>query len=150
MRLETSCGSTPCLLDVTPDPFIALFFASEHAIGSDSSASLIALLIQDAWPIRPLPQAIGRGASLDELDRQRATEHKDASPTYLIETPFLNERMKAQRGAFVAGRLPTEPHVATWSSLDIALREPREERDRIDRLLNPSAVVHQLAESDPR
>jgi hypothetical protein len=123
--------------DVTPDPFVALFFACEHAIGSDSSASLIALLIQDAWPIRPPPQGVDGASSLDQLDQQRTTEHKDASPTYLIETPFLNERMKAQRGAFVAWRLPTEPDVATWSSIDIALREPHEERDRIDRLLNP-------------
>jgi hypothetical protein len=130
-------GAATRFLDVTTDPFIALFFACEHAIGTDASASLVALLVPDDWPIRPRLDSFGPGASLDQLDTQRASEGEPASTTYLIETPFLNERMKAQRGAFIAGRLPTDPDVAAWSSLDISLLAPNGERQRIDRLLNP-------------
>src|SRR6202035_3111636 len=44
-------GAATRYLDVTPDPYIALFFACEQAVGSDASAGLIALLVQDEWPI---------------------------------------------------------------------------------------------------
>jgi hypothetical protein len=65
-------------LDVTPDPFIALCFACEHAIGSDSSASLVALLVRDGWPVRPRLESFGSDASLDQLDVQRAAERGTA------------------------------------------------------------------------
>jgi hypothetical protein len=131
-------GAATRYLDVTPDPYIALFFACEHAVGSDDSAGLIALLVQDAWPIRPvLTPPIG-GSSVDQLDAQRAAEGGAAPSTYLIETAFLNERMKAQRGAFVVGRIPADPGTAAWSSLDLALLPPEQETQRIDRLLNPT------------
>jgi hypothetical protein len=123
---------------VTPDPYIALFFACEHAIGSDASAGLLALLVQDDWPIRPRLEALGDDSSLSQLDAQRVAEGGTPSRTYLVETAFLNERMKAQRGAFVAGRSPSDLTVAAWSSLDLTLLSPDEESQRIDRLLNPA------------
>jgi hypothetical protein len=130
-------GAATRFLDVTPDPYIALFFACEQAIGSDNSAALTALLVQDDWPIQPSHESRSADPSLDQLDAQRVAEGGAASRTYLIETPFLNERMKAQRGAFVAGRLPTTD-VADWSSLDLDLLPAGAERQRIDRLLNPT------------
>src|SRR6202035_2194215 len=90
------------------------------------------------WPIRPDLAWPTGGSSLDQLDAQRAAQSTASSSTYLIETPFLNERMKAQRGAFVAGRMPPDPNVAAWSSLDLSLLTPHEEEQRIDRLLNPT------------
>jgi hypothetical protein len=123
------------LLDVTPDPFIALFFACEHAAGTEASAGLIALLVEEDWPIRPSLQPTGPGSCLDQLDAQRVAEGETPSATYLIETAFLNERMKAQRGAFVAGRPPASTDVATWSSLDLALLSPDDESQRINRLI---------------
>jgi hypothetical protein len=131
-------GAATRLLDVTPDPFIGLFFACEDALGTDDSAALVALLVQDDWSIRPGFRSRSVGSSLDQLDAQRAAEGRSASSAYLIETPFLNERMKSQRGAFVAGRLPSDPGVAAWSSLDLTLKTPAEEKQRIDRLLNPT------------
>lgn len=83
-----------------------------------------------AWPTG--------SSAVDQLDAQRAAEGRTASATYLVETAFLNERMKAQRGAFAAGRIPADPAVGAWSSLDLTLVEPEEERHRIDRLLNPT------------
>lgn len=60
-------------------------------------------------------------------------------PAYLIEIAYLNERMKAQRGQFVAGRLPTNADVSRWSSLDVKLLDSKaEEEARIRRLLEPT------------
>lgn len=135
MALLQHEGAATRLLDVTPDPFIALFFACEQA-SSDTSAALIALLVQEDWPIRP---GLGSGTELDiisQLDEQRRQMGWPSSPTYLVDTAFLNERMKAQRGQFVVGRLPKASAVAEWSSIDLALLSAPQERARIDRLIN--------------
>ena len=72
---------------------------------------------------------------MEQLDAQRRGEGGTPSSTYLIQTAFLNERMKAQRGTFIGGLLPTAPDVAEWSSLDLRLLPRAEERLRIDRLI---------------
>jgi hypothetical protein len=66
-------GAATRFLDVTPDPFIALFFACEHAASTSHAAALVALLVQDDWPIRPqLGLAAGAGADcMAQLDGQR-------------------------------------------------------------------------------
>jgi hypothetical protein len=125
-------GAATRLIDVTPDPFIALFFACEAA-PSDSSAALIALGVQKGWPVRPEPDAEEGKSILDQLDHQR---RPDPPGTYLLELPYLNERMKAQRGRFVVGHLPTDPAVAEWSSINLSLLPAKQERERIERLIN--------------
>lgn len=133
-------GAASRFLDVTPDPFIGLFFACEHAESTSNSAALVALLVQEDWLIRPqLGSPGGDDADcLTHLDSQRAAEGKPTSSTYLVQTAYLNERMKAQRGQFIIGRLPGETDVAEWSSLDLILKPKADEEARIDRLLEPT------------
>jgi hypothetical protein len=133
-------GAATRFLDVTPDPFIALLFACEHAATSENSAALVAVLVQDDWPIRPTLTAIGGldHDCLELLDDQRVAEGSAPSSTYFVQTAYLNERMKAQRGQFLAGRLPSDTDVAEWSSLDITLKTRAEEEARIGRLLEPT------------
>jgi hypothetical protein len=136
-------GAATRFLDVAPDPFIALFFACEHATASDNSAALIALLVQDDWPIRPQPvrprpermTTVVDPSCIGRLDYQRIALGGKPSSAYLVQTAFLNERMKAQRGQFVVGRLPADPKVAEWSSLPIELLQPSDEQNRITKLL---------------
>lgn len=133
-------GAATRFLDVTPDPFIALFFACEHAAATTASAALVAILVQDDWPIRPrLTRPPGdQRDCLELLAKQRSDEGGPLSDTYLVQTPYLNERMKAQRGQFLVGQLPTNADVAEWSSLDLSLLPSKaEEEARIGRLLEP-------------
>jgi FRG domain len=131
-------GAATRFLDVTPDPFIALFFACEHAVSRPGSAALVALRIPRNWPIRPSLAVVADASCIDQLDLQRSGEGGTASSTYLVETAFLNERMKAQRGQFVVGRTPSDPTVCAWSSLELELLKPNEEEARIQLLLNPT------------
>ena len=132
-------GAATRFLDVTPDPFIALFFACEHAASTSTSAAVIALLVRDEWPIRPQLAAAPTGLDcLDVLDHQRISTGAAASRVYLVETAYLNDRMKAQRGQFLVSRLPTDPALTEWTSLDLEIKTPAEEQARIDRLLNPT------------
>jgi hypothetical protein len=131
-------GAATRFIDVTPDPFIALFFACEHAGSSESSAALVALLVQDDWLIRPNRVVADDPNCLDHLDAQREPEERSASAVYCVQTPYLDERMKAQRGQFLLGRRPTDAGKQQWSSLDLPILERDIERERITRLLAPS------------
>jgi len=132
-------GAATRFLDVTPDPFIALFFACEHAVSRPGSAALVAVLVPRTWPIRPTLAPATASDCLGQLDAQRIGEGGKASPAYLVETAFLNERMKAQRGQFVVGRSPADATLASWSSLELQLLERDQEKLRIQKLLNPVA-----------
>jgi hypothetical protein len=131
-------GAATRFIDVTPDPFIALFFACEHAESSGSSAALVALLVQDDWLIRPNRVVDDYLNCLDQLDAQRQYEGRPVSSIYYVQTPYLDERMKAQRGQFLVGRRPTAADKRQWSSLDLPVMDRGTERERITRLLAPS------------
>lgn len=132
-------GAATRFLDVTPDPFVALFFACEHAVSRPTSAALVALNVPKGWPIRPSQTAPSSGDCLTQLHEQREAENKAISSAYLVETAFLNERMKAQRGQFIVGDLPDDAEMLDWASLDaLDLLTAEEEKQRIDNLLNPT------------
>lgn len=95
----------------------------------------------DEWTIRP-PLAnwaleIFPG-SISHLDAQRKVADRLPSDVYYLQTPYLDERMKGQRGQFIAGRLPADPAVAAWSSINFVLGSRADEQARIQRLLSPT------------
>lgn len=96
----------------------------------------MAILIDDGSVIPPELRGATEHGSLGDLDRQRELENDAPSRIYLAETAYLNERMKAQRGKFLVGRLPATGEVRAYSSIDINLLEVADERVRIQRLID--------------
>ena len=141
-------GAATRFLDVTPDPFIALFFACEHARVTDSSAGLIAIRIEDDQVARNLrePSAPEEFSVLETV--QEGAPNK-ASPYFLWQPPPLNERIKAQRGMFVIGALPNDAEVHAYTSIELGLLESAREKTRVDKLLVPSTGRY-IAEGGPR
>ena len=141
-------GAATRFLDVTPDPFIALFFACEHARVTDTSAGLVAIRIEDSQVARNLrePSDVEEFSVLETV--QEGAPDKD-SPYFLWQPPPLNERIKAQRGMFVIGGLPSDEAVYEYSSIELGLLERDREKTRVGKLLVPSTGRY-ITEGGPR
>ena len=139
-------GAATRFLDVTPDPFIALFFACEHALVSDSSAALVAIRIEDDQVARDLPEPF-EGDTVFETVRDAASNRERSY--FLWQPPPLNERIKAQRGMFIIGKLTAEPVEQTYSSIELGLLDKALEKTRVDKLLEPSKGRY-IAEGGPQ
>ena len=88
--------------------------------------------------LRPQLGATDADDCLVQLDGQRVAEGRSPTPVHYVQTPYLDERMKAQRGQFIVGRLPTNPSIAVWTSIELPIKSPAEEVMRIARLLEPT------------
>jgi hypothetical protein len=141
-------GAATRFLDVTPDPFIALFFACERARVTDTSAGLLAIRIEDDQVARELrePDPVEEYSVLETVrDGARNREQ----PYFLWQPPPLNERIKAQRGMFLIGALPAEESVHAYSSVELGLLEVTVEKTRVGKLLAPSTGRY-IADGGPR
>ena len=145
-------GAATRFIDVTPDPFIALFFACEGAAASNESAALIAIRVEARQVVSfsaPNPH-VAEGApfvGVFEQVKQAALDSglSDNENLYLWRPPPLNERIKVQRGMFVIGGVPHDPGVLNYSSIDFRLLndpqgrvDAKAERTRVEKVCNPS------------
>jgi hypothetical protein len=141
-------GAATQFLDVTPDPFIGLFFACERAFYSDESAALIALLVADDQVVKDVH------TSKDEpvdgvLSDVLAASGRKQSPYYLWQPPPLNERIKAQRGMFVIGEITSDQDELSYSTIRLGLVDKGREKTRVAKLLSPS-VGKYIKDGPPR
>jgi hypothetical protein len=145
-------GAATQFLDVTPDPFIALFFACEGALTSSDSAALVALRVSDSQVVRdlpPSPDPIPDEGSPTVLAEVRAGATSKTQPYYLWQPPPLNERVKAQRGMFLMGDIAQNAAVREYCTLDLGLLGRSDEARRVDKLLDPN-VGRYISDGPPR
>jgi hypothetical protein len=141
-------GAATRFFDVTPDPFIALFFACEHARVTDTSAGLVAIRIEDDQVARDLREP-DRVEEFSVLETVQEGARKRDSPYFLWQPPPLNERIKAQRGMFLMGGLPDDQDVYEYSSIQLGLLNRALEKTRVSKLLAPSTGRY-IADGGPR
>lgn len=141
-------GAATRFLDVTPDPFIALFFACEQARVTGSSAGLIAIRIEDDQVARDLrePDPVEEFSVLENVREGAANQE---APYFLWQPPPLNERIKAQRGMFLIGALPDHEDVCSYASIQLGLLGHGVEKTRVGKLLEPSTGRY-IADGGPR
>jgi hypothetical protein len=145
-------GAATQFLDVTPDPFIALFFACEGALTSEDSAALVALRVADSQVVRdlpPSPELLADETAPTVLAEVRAGASSKSQPYYLWQPPPLNERIKAQRGMFLIGDIAEHESVLQYSTLGLGLLRRTEEARRVDKLLDPN-VGRYISDGPPR
>lgn len=158
-------GASTSLLDVTPDPFVALFFATEPR-GEPKPCALIAIKVpgkteaeQQRHTLKgPLADgwAVPGGEDLEtdgiyEAMRQRLKLPVQTSAPILWEAPFVDDRMRAQRGMFIATTAP--PEEITFTSFDVVMGTVKEEQNRVKyvcernkgKYTRPSLVVFYLS-----
>jgi hypothetical protein len=136
-------GASTSLLDVTPDPFIGLFFATEP-VGPNTPCALLAIRIpgrteaeqsahtyKGAIPLQRETRVSDVGI-YESLRSQKGVVSEEGEPI-LWEAPFVDERMRAQRGMFLATTAP--PSWLTYGSFDAGLRDPDDERSSVNNLL---------------
>ncbi len=146
-RLQHAGAATP-LLDVTPDPFIGLFFATEPG-GEETACALIAIRVagrteseqmahtfKGAIPLRSRTGGTVASIGIYEMLRQQRGISAPAGNPILWEAPFVDDRMRAQRGMFLATTAPAEG--IHYGSFDAGLRSPKDERSSIENLCKHS------------
>ncbi|HEX8306019.1 MAG TPA: FRG domain-containing protein [Jatrophihabitans sp.] len=139
LALLQHAGASTSLLDVTPDPFIALFFATEP-VGALKPCALMAIRVPGATPARqaahtfkgPLPDNGSSGSVFTRL-REEQKLPRTTRPI-LWEAPFLDNRMRAQRGMFLATTAPRSD--MEYGSIDLGLEAKEVEIDSVHHLLN--------------
>ena len=142
LALLQHAGASTSLLDVTPDPFVALFFATEPR-GEQKPCALIAIKVpggteaeQSRHTLKgPLPAGLwddGEGAvPIGIYDRIRTSLDlpEETSAPLLWEAPFVDDRMRAQRGMFLATTVP--PAGVDFASFGVTLGSVEEEKARV-------------------
>lgn len=146
LALLQHAGASTTLLDVTPDPFVALFFATE-SVGAIDPCALIAIKIPGKTekeqarrtlkgPLADLPPGgwpgeIPTGGTHDEFRARLRLPYGTTDPL-LWEAPFVDNRMRAQRGMFLATTAP--PPSVDCASFGVSLEEPEKEERRVKNL----------------
>jgi hypothetical protein len=144
LALLQHAGASTTLLDVTPDPFVALFFATEP-VGPVEPCALIAIKIPGKTEKEQLKRTFkgplgiskngyaydGREGFYDEVCSRLALP-SDVTDPLLWEAPFVDDRMRAQRGMFLATTSP--PSDVSFASFGVDLDDPDKERNRVKNL----------------
>lgn len=138
--LQHQGASTP-LLDVTPDPFVALFFATEEA-EDEQPCALMAIRVPGAQATMGSrythkgPLADGAFGSVYERLLHELDLPDDTSQPILWEAPYVDDRMRAQRGMFLA----TTAHddALDYGSFDLDLEAPDIMKKNIEHLCERS------------
>jgi hypothetical protein len=137
--LQHAGASTP-LLDVTPDPFVALFFATEP-VGEIQPCALVAIRVPGATAAEQRshthkgPLGNGNGGVYDRLCSALALPQDSTAPI-LWECPFVDDRMRAQRGMFLATTAEDSP--VSYASFDPGVESREAERSHVDNLCKRS------------
>ena len=152
LALLQHAGASTSLLDVTPDPFVALFFATEP-VGEVKPSALIAIKVPGTTPATqaahtfqgPIPEpgtdkSIATDGIYECLCGELGLDINAADPI-LWEAPFVDDRMRAQRGMFLATSVP--PSGVDFASFNAPLAPPKEETNRVENLCqrSPGAYV---------
>ncbi|HWJ09399.1 MAG TPA: FRG domain-containing protein [Nocardioides sp.] len=155
LALLQHAGAATSLLDVTPDPFVGLFFATEP-IGDLTPCALIAIRVPGATPSAQAAHTYkGPFADADPDERRSVYERlreelalpDDTTDPLLWEAPFLDDRMRAQRGMFLATTAPVT--AVEYGSFDLRLESRLDETTKVSHLIGrdrgryhrPSVVV---------
>jgi hypothetical protein len=139
-------GAATRFLDVTPDPFIALFFACERARVTNTSAALVAIRVEDDQVARDVGPLDYDNTVLETVSSGASNRDQ---PYFLWQPPPLNERIKAQRGMFLIGTLPDSDEVRSYSSIELGLLARTVETTRVGKLISPSHGRY-IADGGPR
>jgi hypothetical protein len=143
LALLQHAGASTSLLDVTPDPFVALFFATEPR--EEGPCALIAIKVpgrteaEQARHTLKGPLADGwtnpfekEGYGIYEAIRKQLRLPLGTSAPLLWEAPFVDDRMRAQRGMFLATTAPSG--ASSYASFDVELGSVEEEKKRVEHL----------------
>jgi len=134
LALLQHAGASTSLIDVTPDPFVALFFATEP-VGEPAPCALIAIKVHGRTPAEqashtvqgPLENAPDKSV-YERLGDRLALPPATVEPI-LWEAPFVDNRMRVQRGMFLATTAALDP--VDYASFNPDLGVPTVERRRV-------------------
>ncbi len=152
--LQHAGASTP-LLDVTPDPYVALFFATEP-VGDIKPCALVAIKVPGGTSSEQTahthkgPLNDGDGCVYDRLRTKLALPTTTSAPI-LWECPFVDDRMRAQRGMFLATTAPSTE--VGYASFNPNLDAPAQARSHVANLcrrargnyVRPALVVFHIS-----
>lgn len=133
------------LIDMISNPMTALWFACARPPAGIAQAGLLLALNITDWPrVTTVPAA---GMSYDHQDDPEGAQLKSIlrrDTPHVIESAAPNDRLRAQEGFFIAGRVPACPlpgelkWVTPFRSVNVAWK-PGGQAELQKRLLNPDA-----------
>jgi hypothetical protein len=138
LALLQHAGAATSLLDITPDPYVALFFATEPTTDPPVPSALMAIRVPGTSAARqaartfkgPLPDDGSGKPVYERLAAERRL--KPSTLPILWEAPFVDNRMRAQRGMFLA--TPAGKPL-TYGSVNLQLASAATEALSVDHLL---------------